>query len=480
MNKLFLPLFSFLVLYGCMKSELQPTNINFSAYSEKNLTKTEILGDDNVVSEKDIESYLLYKELAYGKKSLSVTSISEGEDTLCYVINYEEGWEILSGDKRAPVLLAYGDRGSFTTETDNVEMLAWLESLVADVQALKHLDTLPPCTDEQLSNMHSAKTFWALINCEDCAVFPKTRFNPDDYPESVGHWELKGTTTSTELFDSFRLMQTHWGQSVDHYNEYCPLKTSSSDGSRAPAGCVAVAGAQMLYYLHFCLSVPTNAPDTVFCSGYVGNGNYYQFPGGSSSTTWNYMLANALNEKGYYSAAVLIADVGKKVGMAYGNDGSSASTSNLPSQVFSPYGISCTYVSYNSSTTSQSLLNGMPVIVRAYGTRTYVLGLFPKYSDGHSFIIDGYRRYRKKITYQYEWEWDEWNGTGPIPYGGNYTTVSYGSPYITDYRMNWGWSNADDDSYFAPSGNWGITFSDGSYCNFIYQRNMIHDFSISE
>lgn len=465
---------------SCIKSEIQVSDPSSERFLEREATRSDLIGDENNVSIKDIDSYLLYKNLAYGIKSLSVEPLVDGEDTLCYAINYEEGWEIISGDKRSPVVLAYGDNGSFSTETENEEMLAWLESLLADVQALKHMDNLSTCSDEQLANMLSARIFWNLVRCDVNFISPKTRFNPDDYPESIGHWELKGTTTTTELFDDFRLLQTHWGQSGNHYNEYCPLKTSPADGSRAPAGCVAVAGAQMLYFLHGCLSVPTNAPDTAYCSGFIGSGNYTQHTGGSSSTTWGYMLGNSLNDKGFYSAAVLIADVGKKVGVSYGNNGSNASTSDLPSSVFSPYGITCSYVSYSSSTTSQSLLNGMPVIVRAYGTRTYVLGLFPKYSDGHSFIIDGYRRYRKKITYQYEWEWDEWNGTGPIPYGGNYTTVSYGSPYITDYKMNWGWSNTDDDLYFAPSGNWGITFSDGTYCNFVYQRHMIHSFAISE
>lgn len=469
------------VLIGCTATEFRRPGYTPDGEYSSFLSKVKLKGEDNDVSMKDIEAYLHFKTLAYDKKAVSVEPLADGEDTLLYVINYEDGWEMVAGDKRAPVHLAYGESGSFSSETENVEMLAWIESLAADVQALKHLEDFSSCTEEQISNMQSARTFWAMISGEIEDLIPQVRSHDDTLPEypGTGHWELKNTYTTTELYDDFRLMQTEWGQSSNHYNEYCPYTTSPADGTRSPAGCVPVAGAQMLYYLHDHLSVPTEAPDSATCTGVIMPIGYTQTTGGHSTTTWSNMLYNSLNDRGYYSAAVLIADVGKKVHVSYGNEGSYADEGDLPDDVFAPYGIDCSFDSYNATTVSQSLLNNMPVIIGAFGTRTYNFWGQVHYGEGHCFIIDGCRRYRKHYTYCYEWEWDEWHGGHPIPNLGTHTVHTYGSPYITDFRMNWGWGGTDNDSYFAKSGNWEITFGDGTLCNYIYQRTIIYNYSVS-
>ena len=461
----------FLFFWGCTAVETRPPAVNSDAYSAISFTRVELKGEDNSVSMKDIEAYLHFKTLAYDKKAVSVEPLADGEDTLLYVINYEEGWEIIAGDKRAPVRLAYGESGAFSFETENVEMLAWIESLAADVQALKHMEDFSSCTEKQLSNMQSSRKFWALVCCEIEAPCPMTRYDPIN--DSLitpfileGHWELYASSTTEETYDDFRLMQTHWGQETNHFNEYCPLRTDKPT-IKAYAGCVAVAGAQMLYYLHSNISVPENAPDTVYCSGNIGD--YIQLPGGSSSTTWNYMLSNSENEKGYYSAAVLIADVGKKVNMQYGNLVSLAATSDLPNSVFSQYGIDCTYETYDADSIYYSLVNELPAIVRAYGNSNLYFG--------HAFIIDGCRSYRIHSTYYYEWVWENGHGGVPVPCLPERVEHVYSLPIITDFRMNWGWADSHDNYYYAKSGNWEIQNSDGSISNYIYDRKMICGFS---
>ncbi len=404
----------FILLLGCTAIEFRRTKISSNDFSANAFSKVELNGNDNNVTMKDINAYLHFKTLAYDKKAVSVEPLADGEDTLLYVINYEDGWEMVAGDKRAPVHLAYGESGSFSSETENVEMLAWIESLAADVQALKHLEDFSSCSEEQLFNMQKTKSFWALISGDLEDLIPKTRAHDDTLPTypGSGHWELKNTYTTTEVFDDFRLMQTEWGQSSSHYNEYCPLKTVPSDNPRVPAGCVAVAGAQMLYYLHYNLSVPTAAPDTAYCCGDLSG--FYQYADGSSTASWSYMLNNSLNYRGCYSAAVLIAKVGQLVGITYGNDGSIANTSYLPNSVFSSYGISSTYTTYSSSTVVQSLLVNMPVIVRANGTRSYDFWGNVSYGDGHAFIIDGCRRYRNII--HFATNGNGMNGMADTPY----------------------------------------------------------------
>lgn len=473
-----------LLLFSCEESRFRPDYTFSSAPTIESATKVGLSGPEMNVSMKDIEAFLRYEYLSYGKKVVSVQPFADNGDTLIYVINYDEGWDILSGDKRAPILLASGDSGSFSLKTKNVEMLSWIESLAADVQGLKQMEDFSSCSEEQIECMEFSRRFWALIECENDAICPPTRIGPpiDSLPEypGSGHWEFMGSSTSSVYYDAAKLTQTRWCQdeNTDYYpshgtyfNAYCPLRSNSST-LRAQAGCVAVAGAQMLYFLHNDLGVPQYAQDTAFCVGNI-NGSYF-YGAGQSDSTWNYMLTNSINYRNCYSAAILIAVVGRMVDMDYGDESSGAETEDLVDDVFGVLGINCSFDTYNSSSVSQSLINGMPVIISAKGTRTYVLGI-PFYSDGHCFIIDGYRRYRKQYTYTYEWVWDEWHGGHAIPNIHPRVEVSYGSPYITDYRMNWGWSDTDDDAYFAPTGDWAV-----NDCNYIYKRKMIHGFSVSQ
>ena len=254
---------------------------------------------------------------------------------------------------------------------------------------------------------------------------------------------------------------------MDGYNHYCPWRTDHTY-LRADAGCVPIAGAQMLYYLHNHLSVPALAPDWAFCGGNVDN--YTQSVSGESSTTWDYMLNNSVNIIGCYSSAVLISDVGIRVGVLYGNEGSGATMSNLVS-VFSHYGIDCSYTSFGPTSNNlikQSLLDGMPVIMRAKRSSNA--------SGGHTFIIDGYRRSRVQYTYTYEWVWDILSSPSIlVPPGGRKIEVTYSSPYITDYQMNWGWGGYYNDSFFQISGDWNAGGG-----NYIYDRAFIYGFTVAD
>lgn len=451
---------------GCQEVLFRPTSV-FLPKQTALATKGYSTDPGASVSMKDMEAYLHFKILGYGKKAESVKPVAEGSDTLFYIVNYDEGWELVAGDKRAPVLLASGEEGTFSMETENVEMLYWIDCLASEVKILKHMEDFSSCTEEELNNMQSSRRFWGLVCCEiEHITAPATRSHDDSIGiiPTGGHYELRGVSHSTEIFDDIKLTQTHWRQ-YGNYNQYCPFKTSPDDELRAPAGCVAIAGAQMLYFLHDKLSVPANAPDTATCTGFIGPGNYVQTYGGASSSTWNYMLYNSINEKGYRSAAVLIACIGKKIGMSYGNTGSTASLSSLKNYAFIPFGYACDYGTYSSSTTKQNLINGFPVVLLGFESNNS--------NVGHCFLIDGYRRYIAVHTYQYEWVWDD-SPPGP-PYFNYppYNVVTYGSPYITDFRMNWGWGASYDSGYYSVSGNWIV---DGD--NYIYDRKMICNFSV--
>ncbi len=254
-----------------------------------------------------------------------------------------------------------------------------------------------------------------------------------------GHWELFSVSRNEEVFDSVpHLTRTRWNQ-YEPFNECCPSKTTGE--GRCPAGCVAIAGAQMLYFLHYSIGIPQNAPSTGYCNG--NKNSYSLYVGNENSTVWDDMPLDNRNSVNY-SAAPLIGLVGQLVGMNYDNDDSGADTGSLKSNVFEYHGISCTMGNYDANIVITSLKEGMPVVARAK----------TKNDGGHSFIIDGYKECRTKTTTVYEWVYDV-NPTTITPYIPPQTVVTTSSPYVKYIRMNWGWGrNNSNDTWFAVTDDW--------------------------
>jgi hypothetical protein len=215
-----------------------------------------------------------------------------------------------------------------------------------------------------------------------------------------------------------------------------------------------VAGAQMLYFLHYKLGVPKYMYSVGSCTGWAGGKNYnYSFYFNNADTTvWDEMAKLTPYMEASTSAtnksAILLGYIGYSVGMIYDTKSSGATTSDLVGDVFTPSGIKCSYVGYDATKIVSSLNSGMPVIIRADGTKTVkkILGIKVKttYSNGHALIIDGY----------------ESDGT------------------TTYFRMNWGFVDFDgdgayDDGCYADGHDWNV----GS-CNYVYEKSIIYGYSI--
>ena len=286
-----------------------------------------------------------------------------------------------------------------------------------------------------------------------------------------GEYWLYSTVSETEIVEEVpHLTQRRWYQRSS-YNMYCPYKTDGS-GDRAPAGCVSVAAAQLLYYLSSKLGRPSTAPTQGYCSGQMGS--YSQGFSDFSSTPFSNMTSNY--------AALLIGFVGQSAGVSYGNNGSSGKIEHLV-DVFNGFGISCSYGTYNEAIVQSHLMNEMPVLVRADGTRKTILGIH-YYRNGHAFIIDGFRKLRQKVTNTYAWSWisDDPDSLGVrcFDLSDMYTEITYSTPYISQIKINWGFSpSLDSDSYnvwYTLTGNWHTSETDPE-CDFDYRRRMIYGFA---
>jgi hypothetical protein len=383
-------------------------------------------------------------------------------------IKQSGGWTIYSSDTRVPAIVGQSDNGSFEELMLIDGARLWIQSLAEDMELIRSLpDEELNFSEEEIANN---KAFWESVSSPSQYIkeklLPETR-SSDDFLLAPGHYELASSISYTEVYDSIpSLITTKWHQN-NPYNIYCPLKSDNS--TNAPAGCVAIAGAQMLYFLHNHLGVPLTAPSEAYCDGNINSYTWSQ----TNYTTdiWDKM------GNGIY-AAPLIADIGRRVSMKYGDNSSSASLKDLVKKVFSPYSISCTYANYDSDLLKKSLNNEMPVILGAMALSTSDKGTE---KVGHAFIADRYKRSQTVTKNTYNWVYDTTPPYKPLPMVPEKIEYTYSSPTINMIGMNWGW-----DSYYIVSDEWYTLTGDWIITRDYYQRNwnidrrMIYDFKVKD
>ena len=430
------------------------------------------------VEEKDIQNYASFKknrkdESAKNNELKNIIPLKWNGEICLYVLEYKIGYEILSADKRSQVPLVKDHVGKFEPVSEESPLGFHIYSLAEDVWfSLYKNELLDEPDKEATEKINASLLFWNLINCdyETIQSFVQTKSDPSSVVlDPVGHWEQIDLSVREIVYDTVgHLVPTWWTQNPP-FNNYCPYYTTTSS-SRCPAGCVAVAGAQVLNYLHYKLGVPEKSPSHGMCTGYVYNNTVIQSFTQPSEGTWNDMEATS-DPKGY--AAMLIGDVGQKVNMKYGATGSGANTLDLKEYVFKEYGISCINFSYyNGNFLRGDLERGIPVICAGHREVTSRSGEVS--TVGHAFIVDSYIRHQEELTFTYQWTFDnpELNPDYPIIR----TSVAYRTPYITHYQMNWGYGYDSNynNVWCSMSGSWQY----GSRTPYIHNRKMVCSFSV--
>ena len=449
--------------------------------SIKQSVKEEYMNRDTHVSIQDVKKIAGIRQTNTGtarkvkgystKEEDFIFIIDDDNDTLFYVVNHPDGgWTMYASDKRVPAIVAMNNEGCFNLSEMEEVAKEWFGAMKEDMKMVKMArdEDLSFSEDEIASNI----SYWDAV-C-DVDKFIAAHSDSDEVRGHgpinpgipVGHYELYSTEYQTLVYDSIAHLTTTLWHQESPYNTYCPLKSNSSY-ERAPAGCVAISGAQMLYYLHYKIGVPDSIPDCASCTGNVNNYQMYQWYSGID--TWALFTDNGNGGDAIY-AAPLIANVGKLVRMEYYDLASFSEDIYLKDSVFIPYGIDCQYISIDYDILCDNLLDSIPVIAEAYHTKYGE----NDYYGGHSFIIDGSQRTRTKVKYTYKWVLDApWTGPGLPIMPNDRIVIYYTDPTVKYVRMNWGYGNITaNNTWYALSGDW-IVYSS----NYIYKREMLYGYA---
>lgn len=89
------------------------------------------------ISLPDVQMFMSkYRTNTKGKDSKEYIKpfIDSDGDTLMYIIQHNEGWEVLSSDKRTPAVLAYSEKGTCPIFEEENPSNLWLQSIASSIK----------------------------------------------------------------------------------------------------------------------------------------------------------------------------------------------------------------------------------------------------------------------------------------------------------------------------------------------------------
>ena len=278
------------------------------------------------------------------------TRAGESDDTLYYVVNYADnaGFAIVSANEEAPDgarLIAVTESGSYTAgETTENEGFNMYMDMVRDFSRDTLLIPIQP----------DSSAFYDGIEIE----------------EWYSSWSQQGpflTTKWGQGYKDFILDKYVYNENFP-YNKYC----YNSEGSLCPAGCAAIAVAQIVAYHRY----PTSFVVT--------------FDGSNRTQTlnWNSILThigapyNVCSCTSHDALALLIREIGKRASMDYSPDGS-GTTLQQARFAFSYLG----YDQNPAQTYSYDLVKANIDMNRPL----YMRGNDASGQGGHAWVVDGYK-----------------------------------------------------------------------------------------
>lgn len=387
---------------------------------------------------------------------VSLTPYIEDGDTLLYIAQYNDGWQLYSANTSTHMLLAESAEGKFNMNDPEMPpaMRSYIQGYVENVKyAIKNgIDTVDKSWGYLALTEEDMKQGNLMVSSEG-------QSKSVTYPEiPEGTWILLESEVISEDFqNSKKLIETEWNQNSP-WNYYADevldtLKTYV----KAPAGCVPVALAQYEYYTHNLNGIPATTADTAIPND---DGHTYRFSG-NSSEVWNKMPTfNGIQS--CKEVAILIGHIGKQLKADYKYNSTSVEDSKIIPYLKTIYNTVFSKADIDYSYIKSSIDKKYPIIAHA---STSLATKSSQKSGAHMFLIDGYSENEKKIRYLYGLK------RYPLPAGaidpyesdqvdeyGNIVSYAYTNEIITTYTernitMNWGYMPYENSGYFYTYAN---------------------------
>ena len=211
------------------------------------------------------------------------------------------------------------------------------------------------------------------------------------------------------------LLATKWGQGTP-WNSKTPVRYG---GDHCYTGCTNVAVAQVLYYLHGEIGIPTASPKNGITYKYLSSPadsivmsmNFAMFDS-PTSDTWALMPLESSSSSGNPDyVATLMLRLGCKLHSTYKQESTSTYSSSIPTVLQNDYGISCQrsiinhLINYSLNGASQQAGPSYTIHNEVYSRQMPVIAGVRRGTVGnhhyHSIVIDGskYTYYIKRTHY---------------------------------------------------------------------------------
>lgn len=395
-------------------------------------------------------------------------------DTLFYLINFNDGWIVISSDRRTEPILAYSQNDHMKlVQKDDVGWNIMNETISSYVLHTKQNETIK---NDAVTRM------WADIEYithgkkrKLVRIAPKTKgyWLEGEYHDEP-YWILEPVSWEVEPVSdvlSGHFVETKWGQEYP-WNNWLP----EIGGQSCPMGCVAVAVSQALVFFHSFLGEPYGLHhDISFSSNFHDGSDIILSDYHENSERWQYMPRDR-SCSGIQYASDLMAEVGHCVNMRYSPYGSGA---DLLPGMLDCFNINFQRGSYGVARVINNLNNEEPVLVGG----SFFLGIDPidnvPVHRQHMWIIDGQRVQTFRTRTVHRWtlvtpgecdcveeeieivEGDDYYLTYEEGLSRNPTselyTYDYGAPYSYHHiLMNWGDDGQGDDVEYSiyPTSAW--------------------------
>ncbi len=305
-----------------------------------------------------------------------------------YIINYkEDGFIIISADKRIQPVLAYSEGNNFDVESNKLPsgLIGWLQEATAKVDEVR----------SKTNNEDETKAIQDLYNICEMQLAISNNSNTGSKCEDSD----LGCNDFHNYFGP--LINTQWNQWHGFNNLLSEMGCDSYQG-RPPSGCVATAIGQIM--------------------------RYYEYP---ISYQWASM---PLSNQGSNEISKLLRDIGTAVNMDYACYGSTAKTEDSPNAFKNTFGYSSASFGYwENAIVKEEIKAGRPVILAGYNEKNCFL-LWCNYEVGHAWVCEGYRtHYYCELGIQSTYYYMNWGWGGS--YDGYYNYNSW-SPGDNNFKYN--------------------------------------------